>query len=156
MASWIGCIGPDTGRALEGIKTEQRVLGANFALGICGGGGESASLRTDPTGGAQAEIGDRAEAGCSAVIAPNGPTITLSCDPFGLHGVFTAQVGNTFWFASDLHLLRQTAYIPAVLCPEALHGYLCFSYVPTPATLYTGIDALPAGSTLTTAPLSFE
>src|SRR5438477_12685808 len=123
MASWIGCIGPDSGRAFTGIKTEQCVVAANYALAVCDSGGDSASLVTCPGGDIRAGIGSK-EAGCFASIEPNGPTVTLSCDPFGLHSVFTAQIGDTFWFASDVHLLRQAADMAPVLRPEALHGYL--------------------------------
>ena len=112
------------------------------------------AVRTPPV------IGDEAEAGCFATIAQEGAMVTLACDPFGLHGVFLARVRDasggpadppdeTFWFASDLALLRQRACLPTVVHPDALHGYLCFSYVPTPTTLWDGINALPAGSRVT-------
>ena len=42
-------------------------------------------------------------------------------------------------------MLRQYARIPDTIRPDALHAYLCFSYVPAPTTILAGFDALPAG-----------
>jgi asparagine synthase (glutamine-hydrolysing) len=150
--SWIGCIGPDANSVFTALKTEQRIQGADFALAVCGDGGEPAVLTTDAAGTARAVLGNPAEAGCSAILTPEGTTVTLTCDPFGLYGVYTAQVGTSFWFGSDFQILRQAAGLPASLHLEALHGYLCFSYVPTPTTLCAGVKALPAGSSRTVAP----
>lgn len=150
MADWVGCLGPESSHALAGIPDDRCIRGNDFALAVIHKPGEPVHL-TQTDRGVRAAIGDVLEAGCAATIdlAPGGPTITLACDPFGLHGVTLAQVGESFWFASDVHLLRQTARIEARLRPDAVHGYLCFAYVPTPTTLYTGIDALPAGTTRT-------
>src|SRR5689334_14527546 len=120
MTGWIGCIGQNIECAFAGIHSEQSLCGANFALAVCGRGGEPACLRANSGGCAEVVIGNPSEAGCSASLTPEGPTVTLSCDPFGLHNVFTAQVGNRFWFASDLHLLRQATTLPAALFRDAL------------------------------------
>ena len=89
------------------------------------------------------------DAGCSATIAPDDGALTLACDPFGLHGVAYAQTGGTFWAASDPRLLRDLPGVSCGLSPAALHGYLCFSHVPTPLTMTAGVSALPAGHRLT-------
>ncbi len=155
-SSWIGCIGnfpPSVFTETDGIQT---VRGKNYALQIQHGNGESVTLNRDAQGQIRAGKGDPDWAGCAARIdlSSGSPSVLLTCDPFGLHGIFTAQVGETFWFASDINLLRQAAQIPNTLNLVALHGYLCFGYVPTPTTLYNGISTLPAGSSVTITPQS--
>ena len=50
------------------------------------------------------------------------------------------------WYASDARVLQRLPGISNQLNPAALHGYLCFSYVPTPLTLISGVAAAPAGA----------
>ena len=122
--------------------------GAVWGLGAHGGVAEPARLMCAPGGLIRAQIGTDEEAGCSATIAPDGGTLTLACDPFGLHGVFYTRIGGTFWAASDPCLLRNLPGASGGLSPDALHGYLCFSHVPTPLTMTAGVSALPAGHRL--------
>jgi len=120
----------------------------NAGVGICAGGGEPARLSVDDEGRATARLGDP-DAGCEATLAPGtSPTLALSCDPFGLHGIYTARHSAASWFASDPRLLRRLPGVGTALDPVGLHGYLCFSYVPTPQTAMAGISCLPAGSRL--------
>jgi len=122
--------------------------GAGWGLGVQGGAGGSARLISSPGGPLRAEIGADEEAGCSAEVAPDGGALTLACDPFGLHGVTYTQIGGTFWAASDLRLLPNLPGVSRDISPAALHGYLCFSHVPTPLTIYADVSALPAGHRL--------
>lgn len=80
------------------------------------------------------------------------PRLTLSCDPFGVHSVYMVRIADTLWCASRLDLLRALPGATAEIAPRALHGYLCFSYVPSPLTLIAGITALPAGEQITLRP----
>lgn len=169
MSAWIGYLGPANAGELRGVlgAGAQSDAGDNgtshdtrcysregFGLGITGGAGEPAELATGPPGTVTARVGSDAEAGCSASFNfkfdgnsdPNGTTITLACDPFGFHEVFIARVGSVLWFASDLRLMQRHPDIPKVLSPQAIHGYLCFSYVPTPLAIVDGIEKLPSGS----------
>lgn len=152
-AGWIGCIGAHAAQVLGDIPASQRIVGSNFVLAAWGEEAWKPTLSRDAQGSTCSLLGDDVEAGCSARIAQDGAAVTLACDRFGLHGIYLARVGNapstTLWFASDPAVLQLHAHIPAQIRPDALHGYLCFSYVPTPTTLIAGIDALPAGSRAT-------
>src|SRR4051812_49396361 len=78
--------------------------------------------------------------------------ITLACDPFGIQGAYMAEVGGDRWVAADPRLLRRIPGAETELDPVALHGYLCFSYVPVPRTMVPGVRALRAGDRLTLGP----
>ncbi len=148
-SGWVGCIGPESGAAFSNLSGDCRIVAPCGALAAIGGlPGRSGPIR-DSDGRIGAGIGDDTEAGCSAAIDHGGGRVTLACDPFGLHSVFTSRRDDTLWFASSLHLLRQFAGTSAEVRLDALHGYLCFSHVPAPATLFAGIEALPAGSRVT-------
>lgn len=142
---------------LLGPSAETRT-GAGWGLGARGGTGEPARLTRAPDGAVRAELGMDEDAGCSAAIAPDGGALRLACDPFGLRGVTHTQVGGTFWAASDPRLFQSLPGVSRGVSPAALHGYLCFSHVPTPLTIYADVSALPAGQRLklTTAGIQDE
>lgn len=151
MGAWIAHAGAvsDDGllkRLLGGGQTETRA-GDGWGLGIRNTGGESARLSATPDGKICAAIGSE-DGGSSAVVMPEG-ALTLACDPFGLHGVYTTMTEGVFWASSDLRLLQNIPGVSRKLSPAALHGYLCFSYVPTPHTMIAGCSALPAGHKMT-------
>jgi asparagine synthase (glutamine-hydrolysing) len=54
---------------------------------------------------------------------------------------------QVIWFASNFQLLLSLRDFPkdSQVSPEALYGYSCLSYVPTPLTPVMGINSLPAG-----------
>lgn len=139
---------------LEKLK---RVLGsqAQFhtedgcAVSIANSGGEPAVLSIAPDASFTASIGNTDYAGCAAAYSSHSRTLALSCDPFGLHTLYTLQRDNAFWFASDLRILHRLCGDTACLDPVALHGYLCFSYVPTPKSVLLGVETLPAGRHIT-------
>src|SRR6185369_9030417 len=66
--------------------------------------------------------------------------------------VYTAYRRDTAWFASNPQLLRQAAGVPNVMSRDAIHGYLCCSYIPEPWTPYEHVGKLSAGMTFTYAP----
>lgn len=149
--AWVAYWGPGgDARLLE------RLLGpgadtqtcAGWGLGVQRGAGEQARLTVVPGGPVRAELGVDEEAGCSAEVAPDGGALTLACDPFGRYGVTYTQIGDTLWAASEPRLLQRLPGAPRGISPAALHGYLCFSSVPPPLTIYAGISALPAGRRL--------
>jgi asparagine synthase (glutamine-hydrolysing) len=151
MAAWIGCVGKFSASAFAGRIGWQCLRGENYALAVDNTGGERATLDIQNDGSVRAEIGNATEAGCSATISqsPNGVSVTLACDPFGLHGVWLVGQSGATWFASDIEQLRRFTQREEIIEPNAVHGYLCFGYVPTPHTLWTDICALPAGSVWT-------
>ena len=151
-SAWVAYWGPDGNTALlsrligAGAQTQ---TGVGWGLGGRGGVGEPARLMCVPGGPMRAQIGSDEGGGCSATVAPDGGALTLACDPFGLHGVSHTKIGDTLWAASDPRLLRNLPGVSCDLSPDALHGYLCFSHVPTPLTAAMGVSALPAGHRLT-------
>jgi asparagine synthase (glutamine-hydrolysing) len=70
--------------------------------------------------------------------------LILGREPFGRVPLYWMQQGQVIWFASQLQLL-----LPLISAPEvniaAIYGYSCFSYVPTPLTPVSQIQAVQAG-----------
>lgn len=127
----------------DGAQTYQTPQGG---VGVSAGGGEPAQWIRDGDGAVTACIGGP-DAGCEAVLrAGASPTLALACDPFGLHSIYTTQFQGADWFASDPRLLRRLPGVGTQMDLVGLHGYLCFSCVPTPHTAFQDIFRLPAGS----------
>ncbi len=153
MTLWAGYLGSGN----EGDEGElRRLLGdqadiyasAGVALGTRGVGGGPARLNRAPDGapgGAVSVTSGQGEAITSATFHSASATLVLQRDPFGLHSLYTTQRGATLWFASDPRLLAQLPGATPQWEAQALHGYLCFSYVPTPHTLFAGVTQLAAG-----------
>lgn len=72
----------------------------------------------------------------------------LARDPFGIKPLYYYDDGKVFSFASQVKALLESGSIPRE--PEAAGhtGFLLWGFVPEPYTLYRGLLALPAGSTL--------
>jgi asparagine synthase (glutamine-hydrolysing) len=127
---------------------EQVLRGAELPLGV----GLAAAPGSAPVGERSAAEHRRPEGRRHDAFTAPPPRLTLTRDPFGLHGVYTVQTGDTLWCASRLDLLRRLPGLHVEIEPRALHGYLCFSYVPTPHTLMAGVAALPAVRQITVIP----
>jgi asparagine synthase (glutamine-hydrolysing) len=78
----------------------------------------------------------------------------LCRDHFGIKPLYYSDDGNTFRFASLVKALMAGGRIGSALDPAALAGFCIFGSVPEPFTIYAGIRALPAGSTLRVKPES--
>lgn len=145
MGAWLAYLGPEAANDLARLLGAGAPVwvGASGGLGIAPAGPSPATLTIDTEGSVTAAVGCDSDGGCSATLDRDG--LTLRCDPFGLHGVYTTRRDDTLWCTSDLSLLRRLGGVEQ-LDPRALHGYLCFSHVPTPETIYRGIHALPAGT----------
>ena len=72
----------------------------------------------------------------------------LARDPFGIKPLYYSDDGATFRTASQVKALLAGGQINT--SPEAAGhvGFFLWGYIPTPFTLYQGIRALPAGSSL--------
>ena len=89
----------------------------------------------------------------SGVDADAWFTVTPDClilgrDAFGRMTLYWIQQDQGIWFASRLQWLLplvRSQEKTAEINVEALYGYSCFSYVPTPLTPVQGIHSLPAG-----------
>ena len=71
--------------------------------------------------------------------------LTLGRQAFGRMPLYWMQLERAIWFASRLQLLLPLVASPTVNI-NALYGYSCFSYVPTPLTPVEKIMAVPAGT----------
>ena len=147
MGAWAGYLGLGNERRLKILLGDEAQIhtGSDFGLGVRNTYGDPVRLTTAAEGRVTATVGLDDEAYASASVDPSGPTLTLARDPFGFYGMYTTQVGEVLWCASDPRVLQRLAHVSERLDPVALHGYLCFSYVPTPLTLTPGVSALLAG-----------
>lgn len=72
----------------------------------------------------------------------------LARDPFGIKPLYYSDNGSAIKFASQVKALLKCKEIDTTPQPAGHVGFLLWGYVPEPFTLYKGIRALPAGSTL--------
>lgn len=73
----------------------------------------------------------------------------LARDPFGIKPLYFADDGRTLRFASQVKALLAGGCIDERPNPAGHAGFFLWGHVPEPFTLYRGIRALPAGTSLT-------
>jgi asparagine synthase (glutamine-hydrolysing) len=74
--------------------------------------------------------------------------LLLSRDPFGIKPLYYADDGKTLRFASQVKALVAGGSVDTSPQPAGHAGFFLWGYVPEPYTLFRGVQALPAGSTL--------
>lgn len=72
--------------------------------------------------------------------------IFFARDRLGKKPLFLAWDGERLGFASGLRSLLALPWVQRDLDPQAIADYLEFQYVPTPSTIYRGVQKLPPGS----------
>ena len=72
----------------------------------------------------------------------------LARDPFGIKPLYYANDGTTIRVASQVKALLKGGGIDTTPEPAGHVGFFLWGHVPEPYTLYKGIRALPAGTTL--------
>lgn len=72
--------------------------------------------------------------------------LLLARDRLGKKPMYYTQTRSAFLFGSELKALRAHPSFEAEVDREALTAYLRFGYVPTPQTIYKGVNKLPAGA----------
>jgi len=72
----------------------------------------------------------------------------LARDPFGIKPLYYAEDGGTLKVASQVKALLAAGVRNTSPDPAGHAGFFLWGWVPEPFTLYRGIRALPAGSTL--------
>ena len=72
----------------------------------------------------------------------------LARDPFGIKPLYYADNGSSIRVASQVKALLKGGHIDTTPEPAGHVGFYLWGHVPEPYTLYKGIRALPAGSTL--------
>ena len=79
--------------------------------------------------------------------------LRLVRDRLGIKPLFWLhRPGRLFAFASELHALRRLADLDWTIDRAALADYLRLAYVPAPRTIYTGVQQLEPGQSLTFKP----
>jgi asparagine synthase (glutamine-hydrolysing) len=63
----------------------------------------------------------------------------LDPDVFGVRPAYELRLGGRAHASGDPRELRRLPGAPREVDPAALHGYLCFSHPPSPATLFAGV-----------------
>jgi asparagine synthase (glutamine-hydrolysing) len=74
--------------------------------------------------------------------------LLLARDRFGKKPLYYASVGRTLVFGSELKALLEHPVCPRELDLDSLARYLAFEYVPTPHSIFAGVNKLPAGHVL--------
>jgi asparagine synthase (glutamine-hydrolysing) len=69
----------------------------------------------------------------------------LARDPFGIKPVYYAQSGDAFGYASEIRALSKVTGRRYPIDPDALQTFLSLRFVPSPHTLFDGIQRVPAG-----------
>jgi asparagine synthase (glutamine-hydrolysing) len=72
----------------------------------------------------------------------------LARDPFGIKPLYIADDGRTLRVASQVKALLASSRVDASPEPAGHVGFFLWGNVPDPFTLYRGIRALPAGTTM--------
>lgn len=79
------------------------------------------------------------------IVDDRDRSIFLARDRFGEKPLYFWDHDGVLAFSSELHSLLQFSRIPRRLNPNALPFYLRNGFVPSPQTMYAGIQQLPAG-----------
>jgi asparagine synthase (glutamine-hydrolysing) len=75
--------------------------------------------------------------------------LLLARDRVGIKPLYYAHAADGgLAFGSEIKAILEDPAVDRTWSPEALDAYLTFLYVPTPATIYSGIHKLPAGHVL--------
>ena len=74
--------------------------------------------------------------------------LILARDRMGIKPLYYTQCGDNLIFASEIKAILQYAGIERRVNDQALYDYLGFEFVPSPQTMFAGINKLPAGNLL--------
>ncbi len=77
--------------------------------------------------------------------------LTLARDRLGIKPVYWGRVGNRIAFASELKALAVLPDWSGEIAAQALALYLRYNYVPSPLSIFEGIEKLPPGNLVTIA-----
>ncbi len=157
-SEWVARVGPGDGRArLEAALGPASELhcGPGWTLGLRTGPGEPCRIG-EVESGFEVRLGYPAWSGSNVRTDSTVPALQAQGDPFGLCPVYYRSAGGAGECGSSLAVLRAGDRSASALDPAALHGYLCFSHVPAPLTLFAGCRTVPAGDLLRLTPGGVE
>jgi asparagine synthase (glutamine-hydrolysing) len=121
---------------------------AGWSLGWRQGGDERVTIGRLPAQ-TRLTLGDPERGGAGVVIThlPGAaPRVEVGVDPFGLRGAYLSECADGTRCGSLPQLVRSAGGTGGELDAQAIHGYLCFSYVPHPLTAFKDVRALGAGA----------
>jgi len=72
----------------------------------------------------------------------------IARDRLGIKPLYYKEDGQNLIFASELGAIIEAGLSERAVAPEAVHHYLSFRSVPSPLTMYRGIQNLPPGHAL--------
>jgi len=78
-----------------------------------------------------------------AIWDANREQLLLARDRLGIKPLYYAAHNGALFFASELKALLEHDGIHKVVDPRALAAFLTFLYIPSPATIFTGVRKLP-------------
>lgn len=78
----------------------------------------------------------------------NRKRLLLARDRIGIKPLYYAQRGDRLVFASEIKSILQDPGVERRVNHQALYDYLGFEFVPSPQTMFAGINKLPAGHLL--------
>jgi asparagine synthase (glutamine-hydrolysing) len=84
-----------------------------------------------------------------AILDRRAGRLVLARDRAGEKPLFTARVGDEWWFASEIGALLGAPAVPRSLDAIALSAFLRHGYIREPATPFTQIQKVPASTVLT-------
>jgi asparagine synthase (glutamine-hydrolysing) len=71
--------------------------------------------------------------------------LILARDPFGIKPIYYADQQGNLTFGSEIKAILANPEITREVDLDALDQYLAFTFVPSPRTMFTGINKLPPG-----------
>lgn len=74
--------------------------------------------------------------------------LLLARDRIGIKPLYYTQHGGKLVFASEIKAILEDAGVERAVNHQALYDYLGFEFVPSPQTMFAGINKLPAGHLL--------
>jgi asparagine synthase (glutamine-hydrolysing) len=72
--------------------------------------------------------------------------VLLARDPLGIKPLYTARVGQTFVFASEVRAMLATGLVPPDLDPAGLASYLAYGAPQDPLTVHRFIRSMPSAT----------
>ena len=81
-----------------------------------------------------------------AFFDPRGPRLILARDPAGIKPLYTARVGDTLLFASEVRAILASGLVPRTVSPAGVAGLLAYGAVQQPLTVFQSIHMNPAGA----------
>lgn len=94
------------------------------------------------------EVGERAVGEIAgtfslAILDTEHRTAILAVDRVGVRSLAFAPLKDGMVFGSDADAVRRHPRVRAVIDPQAIYEYVYFHVIPSPRTIYTGIQKLP-------------